>query len=171
MGRFATSPGTLRRGVMPLFHVHGLLVSGSAPLLAETHHEFLLRTGHTTLERYGMTETLMNTSNRYEGEGVTAVVVALPAAVLREADIINSIQARLARYKVPKRVTLIDVLRRNTMGKVQKNVLRAAYSSLYEAKLGALTPVPVMAETLRPTSKGTTAARLRASALGSFRGS
>jgi malonyl-CoA/methylmalonyl-CoA synthetase len=44
-----------------------LFVSGSAPLLAETHREFLERTGHVILERYGMTETLINTSNPYEG--------------------------------------------------------------------------------------------------------
>ncbi|MEP9373689.1 malonyl-CoA synthase [Mesorhizobium sp. KR1-2] len=45
-----------------------LFVSGSAPLLAETHVEFEARTGHRILERYGMTETGMNTSNPYEGE-------------------------------------------------------------------------------------------------------
>ncbi len=238
-----------------------LFVSGSAPLLSETHHEFLRRTGHAILERYGMTETLINTSNPYDGarkpgsvgmplpgirirlahdastadagagrredamgvlevtgpnvfagywqdpektqreftadgwfktgdigridddgyiyivgrakdlvisggfnvypkeveseldalsgvlesavfgvphpdfgEGVTAVVVPEPAAVLSEADIISSMQERLARYKVPKRILLIDELPRNTMGKVQKNVLRAAYASLYDAK-------------------------------------
>ncbi|MEP6883254.1 MAG: AMP-binding protein [Gammaproteobacteria bacterium] len=225
-----------------------LFVSGSAPLLPETHQEFLRRTGHAILERYGMTETLINTSNPYAGvrkpgsvgrplpgiqirlahatnigagalevsgpnvfagywqdaektqheftadgwfktgdlgridedgyvhiigrakdlvisggyniypkeieteldavsgvlesavfgvphpdfgEGVTAVVVPEPAAVLSEAGIINSIQARLARYKIPKRVLIIEELPRNTMGKVQKNVLRAAYASLY----------------------------------------
>jgi malonyl-CoA/methylmalonyl-CoA synthetase len=231
-----------------------LFVSGSAPLLAETHREFLQRTGHAILERYGMTETLMNTSNPYDGmrkpgsvgtplpgvavrlvdaagaaeaqsevtgaievagpnvfagywrdtektqgafaadgwfktgdlgridrdgylhivgrakdlvisggynvypkevemeldalsgvaesavfgvphpdfgEGVTAVVVPQASVVLSEADIINYLQARLARYKVPKRVLLIDELPRNTMGKVQKNVLRSAYASLY----------------------------------------
>jgi malonyl-CoA/methylmalonyl-CoA synthetase len=237
-----------------------LFVSGSAPLLAETHHEFLRRTGHTILERYGMTETLMNTSNPYDGvrkpgsvglplqgvslrvadacsgatlsdagaigvlevtgpnvfegywrdpektrgeftadgwfktgdlgytdddgyvhivgrakdlvisggynvypkeveteldaltgvlesavfgvphpdfgEGVTAVVVARPAAKLSEADLIGSLQARLARYKVPKRVVLIDELPRNAMGKVQKNVLRAAYGALYKDATG-----------------------------------
>jgi malonyl-CoA/methylmalonyl-CoA synthetase len=41
---------------------------------------------------------------------------------------------RLARYKVPKRVLLVEELPRNTMGKVQKNALRAAYAALYEAK-------------------------------------
>jgi malonyl-CoA/methylmalonyl-CoA synthetase len=232
-----------------------LFISGSAPLLAGTHREFLGRTGHVILERYGMTETLMNTSNPYVGvrkpgsvgmplpgiairlanavsggvetqadvtgtlevtgpnvfagywqdpektrgeftadgwfktgdlgridrdgyvhivgrakdlvisggynvypkeveaeldalsgvlesavfgvphpdfgEGVTAVVVSQPAAVLSEADIINSLQARLARYKVPKRILVIEELPRNTMGKVQKNVLRTIYASIY----------------------------------------
>ena len=45
-----------------------LFVSGSAPLLVETHRRFEARTGHRILERYGMTETNMNTSNPYEGE-------------------------------------------------------------------------------------------------------
>lgn len=45
-----------------------LFVSGSAPLLEETHVQFELRTGHRILERYGMTETNMNTSNPYSGE-------------------------------------------------------------------------------------------------------
>jgi malonyl-CoA/methylmalonyl-CoA synthetase len=235
-----------------------LFVSGSAPLLAETHQEFLQRTGHTILERYGMTETLMNTSNPYDGvrkpgsvgaplpgiairianaetgaierpadvigalevtgpnvfagywrdvdktrgefaadgwfktgdlaridgdgyvhivgrakdvvisggynvypkeveteldalagvlesavfgvphpdygEGVTAAVVSKPGAALSEAEIINAVQARLARYKVPKRILLVHELPRNTMGKVEKNALRATYGSLYRAR-------------------------------------
>ncbi len=45
-----------------------LFVSGSAPMLAETHDRFAARTGQRILERYGMTETNMNTSNPYEGE-------------------------------------------------------------------------------------------------------
>jgi malonyl-CoA/methylmalonyl-CoA synthetase len=45
-----------------------LFVSGSAPLLAETHAAFEARTGHRILERYGMTETNMNTSNPYAGD-------------------------------------------------------------------------------------------------------
>ncbi len=45
-----------------------LFVSGSAPLLAETHIQFEARTGHRILERYGMTETNMNTSNPYDGD-------------------------------------------------------------------------------------------------------
>jgi malonyl-CoA/methylmalonyl-CoA synthetase len=45
-----------------------LFVSGSAPLAASTHREFAVRTGHQILERYGMTETTMITSNPLEGE-------------------------------------------------------------------------------------------------------
>ena len=45
-----------------------LFISGSAPLLSETHIQFEKRTGHRILERYGMTETNMNTSNPYNGE-------------------------------------------------------------------------------------------------------
>src|SRR5258708_25465069 len=44
-----------------------LFVSGSAPLLAETHREFLRRTGHVILERYRMSELQMHTSNPYDG--------------------------------------------------------------------------------------------------------
>jgi malonyl-CoA/methylmalonyl-CoA synthetase len=232
-----------------------LFVSGSAPLLAETHREFLQRTGHVILERYGMSETLMNTSNPYEGvrlpgsvgpplkgisvrvrsaengaveldpdavgtlevkgpnvfagywrdeektraefcadgwfktgdvgridrdgyvhivgrakdlvisggynvypkeveteldavegvlesavfgvphpdfgEGVTAVVVAKPGTVLSEEAIIESIKARLARYKVPKRIVVVEELPRNAMGKVQKNALRKTFAAIY----------------------------------------
>jgi malonyl-CoA/methylmalonyl-CoA synthetase len=46
-----------------------LFISGSAPLPAETWHEFEDRTGHEILERYGMTETLTSSSNLLEGEG------------------------------------------------------------------------------------------------------
>ena len=45
-----------------------VFISGSAPLLEETHERFESRTGHRILERYGMTETSMNTSNPYDGD-------------------------------------------------------------------------------------------------------
>ncbi len=51
-----------------------LFVSGSAPLLPETFGEFRQRTGHTILERYGMSETGMNTSNPLEGERIAGTV-------------------------------------------------------------------------------------------------
>ena len=45
-----------------------LFISGSAPLLASTHEAFEQKTGQRILERYGMTETSMNTSNPYDGD-------------------------------------------------------------------------------------------------------
>jgi malonyl-CoA/methylmalonyl-CoA synthetase len=64
-----------------------LFISGSAPLSAETHREFSARTGHFILERYGMTETNMNTSNPYEGDRVPGSVgFPLPGVEIRIAD-------------------------------------------------------------------------------------
>ncbi|HMO06126.1 MAG TPA: AMP-binding protein [Paracoccaceae bacterium] len=61
-----------------------LFVSGSAPLLAETHAAFEARTGHRILERYGMTETGMNTSNPCEGERRAGTVgLPLPGVEVR----------------------------------------------------------------------------------------
>jgi malonyl-CoA/methylmalonyl-CoA synthetase len=229
-----------------------LFVSGSAPLLEETFVEFESRTGHRILERYGMTETNMNSSNPLNGErkpgtvgpplpgveirivdsdgntvatdeigdlqvrgpnvfvgywkmpdktaedfsddgffntgdkgridedgyvsivgrekdmvitgglnvypkeielfiddlpgvsesavigvphadfgeGVVAVVVPENVADVNEHDIIDACKARLANFKVPKRVVFVDELPRNTMAKVQKNLLRKSYSDL-----------------------------------------
>ncbi|WP_165222716.1 malonate--CoA ligase [Affinirhizobium pseudoryzae] len=231
-----------------------LFISGSAPLLAETHRQFQAMTGKAILERYGMTETNMNTSNPYDGEriagtvgfplpgvslrvtdpetgaavadgetgmievkgpnvfkgywrmpektaaefrtdgffitgdlgkvdergyvhivgrgkdlvisggynvypkeveteidqiegveesavigvphpdlgeGVTAVVVKKPEAAVDERAILMHLEPRLARYKQPKRILFQDELPRNTMGKVQKNILRQTYENLY----------------------------------------
>lgn len=233
-----------------------LFVSGSAPLLAETFNEFQMRTGQTILERYGMTETGMITSNPLEGapasrrggtvglplpgvtvrvlnddgsiakageigniqvkgdnvlpgywrlpeknkeeftpdgffktgdvgligadgyvsivgrskdlvitggynvypkeiellidempgvmesaviglshadfgEAVAAVVVAKPGQVLDENEIIKALKAKLANFKVPKRVFIVADLPRNTMGKVQKNELRKQYAGTF----------------------------------------
>ena len=64
-----------------------LFVSGSAPLLVETHVQFEERTGHRILERYGMTETNMNTSNPYDGERRAGTVgMPLPGVELRICD-------------------------------------------------------------------------------------
>ena len=64
-----------------------LFVSGSAPLLAETHIAFEDRTGHRILERYGMTETNMNTSNPYEGDRRAGTVgFPLPDVELKITD-------------------------------------------------------------------------------------
>ncbi|MGW1418810.1 malonate--CoA ligase [Bradyrhizobium manausense] len=234
-----------------------LFISGSAPLLAETHREWSARTGHAVLERYGMTETNMNTSNPYDGErvpgavgfplpgvsvrvtepetgkelprdeigmievkgpnvfkgywrmpektksefrpdgffitgdlgkiddkgyvhilgrgkdlvisggfnvypkeieseidampgvvesavigvphadfgeGVTAVLVCNKGADVTEAAVLKALDGRIAKFKVPKRVFVVDELPRNTMGKVQKNVLRDTYKDIYAKK-------------------------------------
>ncbi|MEA1672253.1 malonyl-CoA synthase [Nitrospirillum sp. BR 11163] len=232
-----------------------LFISGSAPLLAETHDSWRARTGLAILERYGMTETNMNTSNPYDGdrvagtvgfplpgvalrvvdpetgaavpqgeigmievrgpnvfkgywqmpektaaefrpdgffitgdlgkidargyvhivgrgkdlvisggynvypkeieteidglpgvvesavigvphpdfgEGVTAVVVRQKGATVDEATVLAALDGRLAKFKQPKRVLFVDDLPRNTMGKVQKNLLRQEYQALYK---------------------------------------
>jgi malonyl-CoA/methylmalonyl-CoA synthetase len=223
-----------------------LFVSGSAPLLLDIFNEFIERTGHTILERYGMSETTMLVSNPYDGEriggtvglplpgvtvrvvksdgtpcgadeigdiqvkgpnvfkgywrmpektaeeftpdgffktgdvgkfdakgyltivgrskdliisggynvypkeiesfiddldgvvesaviglphpdfgeAVTAVVVARQDASITEPDVIAALKTKIANFKVPKHVFFMQDLPRNTMGKVQKNVLR-----------------------------------------------
>lgn len=227
-----------------------LFVSGSAPLHLETFVEFKHRTGHAILERYGMSETVMLTSNPYEGkraagtvglplpgvsvrvvnqhnlpcameevgeiqvkgpnvfkgywrmtdktaqdftpdgyfktgdlgkfdadgylsiagrskdliisggynvypkevesvidgmdgvmesavigvahpdlgEAVAAIVVSKPGAVLNEAEMISELKKMIANFKVPKRIFFTEELPRNTMGKVQKNLLRQEFA-------------------------------------------
>ena len=64
-----------------------LFISGSAPLLEETHRAWFERTGHMILERYGMTETNMITSNPYDGPRKAGTVgLPLPGVSLRIAD-------------------------------------------------------------------------------------
>lgn len=232
-----------------------LFISGSAPLLPETFNAWKERTGQTILERYGMTETGMNTSNPYNGEriaetvglalngidiriaepdsgkplstgeigvievrgpnvfkgywnmpektasefrpdgffitgdlgtidergyvrilgrgkdlvisggfnvypkeveseiddidgvvesavigiphpdfgeGVTAVVVRDPSSTVDEKNVIELLESRLAKFKRPKKIVFVDELPRNTMGKVQKAVLREQYRDLYK---------------------------------------
>jgi malonyl-CoA/methylmalonyl-CoA synthetase len=227
-----------------------LFISGSAPLLATVHAEFRERTGHAILERYGMTETSMLTSNPLDGErragtvgfplpdvdvrvtgeagalpagevgdievrgpnvfagywqrpelsateftadgwfrtgdvgmfdadgylhivgrskdliisgglnvypkevedvvdalpgvsesavigvpdrdfgeAVVAVVVPLDGAEIDPVEVRASARERLAPFKVPKRVHVVDALPRNAMGKVEKAVLRTRYAS------------------------------------------
>ncbi len=64
-----------------------IFISGSAPLSPEVHSDFEARTGQVILERYGMTETGMNTSNPYEGARRAGTVgLPLPGVELRIAD-------------------------------------------------------------------------------------
>ncbi|NEU36003.1 AMP-binding protein, partial [bacterium LRH843] len=61
-----------------------LFISGSAPLLVDTHEQWEQRTGHRILERYGMTETNMSTSNPYDAERRAGTVgCPLPGVELR----------------------------------------------------------------------------------------
>jgi malonyl-CoA/methylmalonyl-CoA synthetase len=69
------------------------------------------------------------------GEAVAAVVVGTGSAV-DSSSIVDALKGRIANYKVPKRVFIVDDLPRNTMGKVQKNVLRDRYRNTF-------TPLPV----------------------------
>jgi len=78
--RLLDHPGLTREaaGNMRLF------ISGSAPLLVDTHEKWRARTGHRILERYGMTETNMNTSNPYDGPRRAGTVgLPLPGVELR----------------------------------------------------------------------------------------
>ena len=64
-----------------------LFISGSAPLLSQTHKQFEKKTGHKILERYGMTETNMNTSNPYYGRRKAGSVgKALPGVQIKIVD-------------------------------------------------------------------------------------
>lgn len=232
-----------------------LFISGSAPLPPDVFHQFQERTGHTILERYGMTETCMNTSNPLQGEhragsvgpalpgvsirvmddhdlplppgttghlevkgpnvfsgywglkqrrkedfttdgyfrtgdaawidtdgyiyiagrsrdmiisgglnvyprevervldslnevaesavigaphpdfgeGVVAVIVSRPGANINAEDVLNALRSRLAGYKLPRRLYVIDELPRNSMGKVLKNHLREQYANAFAA--------------------------------------
>ena len=69
-GRLMDTPGLSREACARM----RLFVSGSAPLLAEAHQRFEALTGARILERYGMTETGMITSNPYEGERIAGTV-------------------------------------------------------------------------------------------------
>jgi malonyl-CoA/methylmalonyl-CoA synthetase len=65
------------------------------------------------------------------GEGVTAVVVCNKGADVTEAGVLRALDGRLAKFKMPKRVFVVDELPRNAMGKVQKNILRDTYGKIY----------------------------------------
>ncbi len=81
--RLLAEPGLTREACASM----RLFVSGSAPLLADTHRAWSEKTGHAILERYGMTETNITTSNPYDGERIAGTVgPALPGVELRVTD-------------------------------------------------------------------------------------
>ncbi len=63
------------------------------------------------------------------GEAVMAVVIPKPGAKLNSQAMIDALKSKIANFKVPKRVEIIESLPRNAMGKVQKNILRQQYSN------------------------------------------
>lgn len=65
------------------------------------------------------------------GEGVTAVVVASGKGSVDEAALRSRLEGQLAKFKTPRRIIELDALPRNTMGKIQKNVLRERFKDLY----------------------------------------
>ncbi|VAV97179.1 Long-chain-fatty-acid--CoA ligase, partial [hydrothermal vent metagenome] len=65
------------------------------------------------------------------GEAVVAVVIPKEGASLTEEDILDPLSGNLARFKLPRKVIFLNSLPRNTMGKVQKNILRQNYSGLF----------------------------------------
>jgi malonyl-CoA/methylmalonyl-CoA synthetase len=65
------------------------------------------------------------------GEAVVAVVVRRPGAALDAEAMTAALKARIAGFKVPKRVFIVDELPRNAMGKVQKNLLREQHQALF----------------------------------------
>ena len=65
------------------------------------------------------------------GEVGVAVVIAKPGAVLDASQMIAALKAQLANFKIPKQCFVVNELPRNTMGKVQKNLLRDEYKDLF----------------------------------------
>jgi malonyl-CoA/methylmalonyl-CoA synthetase len=59
------------------------------------------------------------------------VVVCNKGAEITEAGVLKALDGRLAKFKMPKRVFVVDELPRNAMGKVQKNILRDTYKDIY----------------------------------------
>jgi malonyl-CoA/methylmalonyl-CoA synthetase len=65
------------------------------------------------------------------GEAVFAVLVARKGAALEAAVVLAAIAGQVARFKQPKAAVVVDSLPRNTMGKVQKNLLRESYKGWF----------------------------------------
>jgi malonyl-CoA/methylmalonyl-CoA synthetase len=65
------------------------------------------------------------------GEVGVAVVIAKPGTVLEAEAIVATLKSQLANFKIPKKCFVVSELPRNTMGKVQKNLLRDQYKGLF----------------------------------------
>jgi malonyl-CoA/methylmalonyl-CoA synthetase len=69
------------------------------------------------------------------GEGVVGVVVPRNGSTIDEEKLLSAIHDKIARFKQPKRIFTIDELPRNTMGKVQKNILRDRFVDTFQQKV------------------------------------
>ncbi|MFO1219172.1 MAG: malonyl-CoA synthase [Burkholderiaceae bacterium] len=86
----------------------------------------------TINEMPGVAESaVVGVPHRDFGEGVIAMVVPRPGATLDGAAIVAELKGRIANFKVPKQVFVVSELPRNTMGKVQKNLLRQQHQGLF----------------------------------------
>ena len=65
-------------------------------------------------------------------EAVTAFVVATPGMELKEADVTGAAKAEPGGFEVPKKVVIVDELPLTSTGKIEKNVIRDNYQSLYK---------------------------------------
>jgi malonyl-CoA/methylmalonyl-CoA synthetase len=83
-------------------------------------------------EQPGVAESaVVGVPHRDFGEGVIAVVVGKPGATLEPQALVAALKGRIAAFKVPKQVFVVDELPRNQMGKVQKNLLREQHQALF----------------------------------------
>jgi malonyl-CoA/methylmalonyl-CoA synthetase len=123
-----TADGYFRTGDVGKWDVNGYLsiVGRSKDLIISGGYNVYPKEIESYLDEIdGVFESaVIGVPHRDFGEAVTAVVVPKPGATLSEVELIGALKARIAGFKVPKRVHIVGELPRNQMGKVQKNVLR-----------------------------------------------
>ena len=127
-----TADGFFRTGDMGKFDANGYvsIVGRSKDLIITGGYNVYPKEIESYLDELdGVFESaVIGVPHRDFGEAVTAVVVAKPGARLSEASLIAALKAKIAGFKVPKRIHLVNELPRNQMGKVQKNLLRERFA-------------------------------------------
>ena len=128
-----TADGFFRTGDMGKWDANGYLsiVGRSKDLIITGGYNVYPKEIESYLDEMdGVAESaVIGVPHRDFGEAVTAVVVRKPGATLDEGAIVAALKARIAAFKVPRRVHVVDDLPRNAMGKVQKNLLRERYGA------------------------------------------
>jgi malonyl-CoA/methylmalonyl-CoA synthetase len=127
-----TDDGFFRTGDMGSWDANGYLsiVGRSKDLIITGGYNVYPKEIESYLDEIeGVVESaVIGVPHRDFGEAVVAVVVRAPGARLDEDALLALLKGRIASFKVPKRVHVVDELPRNTMGKVQKNVLRERFA-------------------------------------------